>query len=204
MKVEEFFSEGIKLAKPEYWTIFFNYIIFILLIILASVTIIGLLVVPALMMGFIQFILRAGRGEKVDVGDSLSWGFQDGMWLNSLIFSFIAGLGITIGFLLLVVPGIYLSVAWFLGVYLLVDKGLKPMEALEKSRELVHEVGFWKVLIILLAMNMGVYIIALVIPFFGSLALLFLYPFVWMVQVAIYQRAIKGDTKLIDADFQED
>ena len=27
MKVEEFFSEGFRLAKTEYWTIFFNFLI---------------------------------------------------------------------------------------------------------------------------------------------------------------------------------
>ena len=47
MKVEEFFSEGFRLAKTEYWTIFFNFLIYILLIIIASITVIGLLIVPS-------------------------------------------------------------------------------------------------------------------------------------------------------------
>ena len=28
MKVEEFFSEGLRLTNPEYWTIFFNFLIY--------------------------------------------------------------------------------------------------------------------------------------------------------------------------------
>ena len=95
--------------------------------------------------------IQAGRGEEVDVGDSISWGFKDGMWLKSLIFLVVATIGILIGFLLLIIPGLYLSAAWFLGIYLLVDKGLSPMDALGKSRELVHEVGFWKVFITIFA-----------------------------------------------------
>ena len=95
-----------------------------------------------------------------------------------------------------------LSAAWFLGIYLLVDKGLSPMDALGKSRELVHEVGFWKVFITVFALSLGIQLISL-IPVLGLIAMLFLYPLVCMVYVAIYEHAIKGDTQAIDADFQE-
>ena len=77
MKVEEFFSEGFRLAKTEYWTIFFNFLIYILLIIIASITVIGLLIVPSLAVGLVRFTIRAGRGEEVDVGDSISWGLNE-------------------------------------------------------------------------------------------------------------------------------
>ena len=173
MKVEEFFSEGFRLAKTEYWTIFFNFLIYILLIIIASITVIGLLIVPSLAVGLVRFTIRAGRGEEVDVGDSISWGFKDGMWLKSLIFLVVATIGILIGFLLLIIPGLYLSAAWFLGIYLLVDKGLSPMDALGKSRELVHEVGFWKVFITVFALSLGIQLISL-IPVLGLIAMLFL------------------------------
>ena len=106
-----------------------------------------------------------------------------------------------IGFLLLIIPGLYLSAAWFLGIYLLVDKGLSPMDALGKSRELVHEVGFWKVFITVFALSLGIQLISL-IPVLGLIAMLFLYPLIVMVYVAIYEHAIKGDAKAIDADFQ--
>ena len=202
MKAEEFFSEGLRLAKPEYWTIFFNFLIYVLLIVIASITVIGLLIVPSLAVGLVRFTIRAGRGEEVDVGDSLSWGFKDGMWWKSLVFFVVATIGILIGFVLLILPGIYLSVAWFLGFYLLIDKGLAPMEALGRSRDLVHEVGFWKVLIILFAMSIGLQLIAL-IPVLGIVGNIFLWPLVAMVQFAIYEHAIKGDTKTADADFQK-
>ena len=76
------------------------------------------------------------------------------------------------------------------------------MEALGKSRELVHEVGFWKVFIILFAMGIGLQLIALV-PVLGLVGNIFLWPLVAMVQFAIYEHAIKVDTKTADADFQE-
>ena len=77
------------------------------------------------------------------------------------------------------------------------------MEALGKSRELVHAIGFWKVFIIIFAMSIGLQLISL-IPILGVIVTLFLYPLVIMVYVAIYEHAIKGDTQAIDADFQED
>jgi len=202
MKVEEFFSEGLRLAKPEYWTIFFNFLIYFILIVIALVTVIGLLIVPSLAVGLVRFTIRVGRGEEVDVGDSLSWGFKDGMWWKSLVFCVIATIGMIIGFMLLILPGLYLSAAWFLGIYLLVDKGLAPMEALSKSRELVHEVGFWKVFIIIFAMSIGMQLIAL-IPVLGIVINAFLWPLVVMVYVAIYEHAIKGEEKKIDADPEE-
>jgi len=202
MKVEEFFSEGLRLAKPEYWTIFFNFLIYFILIVIALVTVIGLLIVPSLAVGLVRFTIRVGRGEEVDVGDSLSWGFKDGMWWKSLVFCVIATIGMIIGFMLLILPGLYLSAAWFLGIYLLVDKGLAPMEALSKSRELVHEVGFWKVFIIIFAMSIGMQLIAL-IPVLGIVINAFLWPLVVMVYVAIYEHAIKGEEKKIDSDPEE-
>ena len=202
MKVEEFFSEGFRISKPKYWTIFFNFLIYGVLIVIAAITIIGLLIVPSLAVGLVRFTIRAGRGEEVDVGDSISWGFKEGMWLKSLIFCVVATIGILIGFLLLIIPGLYLSAAWFLGIYLLVDKGLSPMEALGRSRELVHEVGFWKVFITVFALSLGIQLISL-IPVLGLLAMFFIYPLACMVYVAIYEYAIKGSSKAIDADFQE-
>tara|TARA_B100001250_G_scaffold125773_2_gene107003 strand:+ start:128 stop:361 length:234 start_codon:yes stop_codon:yes gene_type:complete len=77
------------------------------------------------------------------------------------------------------------------------------MEALGKSRELVHAIGFWKVFIIIFAMSIGLQLISL-IPILGVIVAFFLYPLVIMVYVVIYEHAIKGDTQAIDADFQED
>ena len=76
------------------------------------------------------------------------------------------------------------------------------MEALGRSRELVHEVGFWKVFITVFALSLGIQLISL-IPVLGLLAMFFIYPLACMVYVAIYEHAIKGSSKAIDADFQE-
>ena len=202
MKVEEFFSEGFRLAKPEYWTIIFNCLIYLIVGIVAIFSIVGWLALPSLVAGFTRFTLRAARGSEVDVGDSMSWAFKDGMWSKSLVYGLVSTLGILIGFLLLIIPGLYLMAAWALGWFLLVEERIRPMEALARSRELVHEIGFWKVFITIIVLQIGTQLIQL-IPYVGPLLLLFLYPLIVMVYVSIFEHAIKGDTQAIDADFQE-
>ena len=188
IRVEEYFSIGFQLGKRTYWTIFFNFLIYIILGICASITVVGILVLPALFAGFTRFLLKAARGEEVDVGDSLSEGFKNGMWWQALIFSILTFFGIIVGFLLLILPGLYLSTAWILGFYLLVDKGMLPLEALGKSRELVHQLGFWKIFVIVVGLGIATQLIA-IIPFLGLL-LIFLLPFIIMIYVAIYENAI--------------
>ena len=202
MKVEEFFSEGFRLAKPEYWTIIFNCLIYLIVGIVAIFSIVGWLALPSLVAGFTRFTLRAARGSEVDVGDSMSWAFKDGMWSKSLVYGLVSTLGILIGFILLIIPGLYLIAAWALGWFLLVEERIRPMEALARSRELVHEVGFWKVFITIIVLQIGTKLIQL-IPYVGPLLLLFLYPLIVMVYVSIFEHAIKGDAQAIDADFQE-
>ena len=202
MKVEEFFSEGFRLAKPEYWTIIFNCLIYLIVGIVAIFSIVGWLALPSLVAGFTRFTLRAARGSDVDVGDSMSWAFKDGMWSKSLVYGLVSTLGILIGFILLIIPGLYLIAAWALGWFLLVEERIRPMEALARSRELVHEIGFWKVFITIIVLQIGTQLIQL-IPYVGPLLLLFLYPLIVMVYVSIFEHAIKGDTQAIDADFQE-
>ena len=202
MKVEEFFSEGFRLAKPEYWTIIFNCLIYLIVGIVAIFSIVGWLALPSLVAGFTRFTLRAARGSDVDVGDSMSWAFKDGMWSKSLVYGLVSTLGILIGFILLIIPGLYLIAAWALGWFLLVEERIRPMEALARSRELVHEIGFWKVFITIIVLQIGTQLIQL-IPYVGPLLLLFLYPLIVMVYVSIFEHAIKGDAQAIDADFQE-
>ena len=202
MKVEEFFSEGFRLAKPEYWTIIFNCLIYLIVGIVAIFSVVGWLALPSLVAGFTRFTLRAARGEEVDVGDSMSWAFKDGMWSKSLVYGVVSSLGIFIGIILMIIPGLYLWAAWALGWFLLVEERIRPMEALARSRELVHEVGFWKVFITIIVLQIGIQLIQL-IPYVGPLLVLFLYPLIVMVYVSIFEHAIKGDRQTIDADFQE-
>ena len=58
-----------------------------------------------------------------------------------IVLGILYGLAFTLGLLLLVIPGIWLSVALALGFYLLITEGLGPIDALNRSRNLVK--GNW-------------------------------------------------------------
>ena len=194
LRTEEYFSSGFQLGKSNYWTIFLNYIVYCVLSLFLAITILGIFLLPALWVGFNKFLIRAARGENVDVGDSLSEGFKNGMWYKIIVFSILYTLLVVVGLMLLILPGIYLMIAWVFGYYLFIDKGMGPMQALGKSRELVHELGFWKVFAILLVIGIVLQLI-LLIPLIGFFISLFLFPFFVMVFLALYENAISDNAE---------
>ena len=105
IRTEEYFSIGFELGKRNYWTIFFNLLIYAVLCVCAAITAVGILIIPAILVGLIKFLLKAARGEEVDVGDSLSMGFENGMWWKALLFSIIYIVGIALGLMLLIASG---------------------------------------------------------------------------------------------------
>jgi uncharacterized membrane protein len=79
--------------------------------------------------------------------------------LNLALTYLLMGLMIILGLMLLVIPGIYLMVAYSLALVLLVDKDLGPWEALETSRKAIHKcwfsvLGLWILLGLILVVAM--------------------------------------------------
>jgi uncharacterized membrane protein len=107
------------------------------------------------------------------------------MWWKSLLISLVIIIGCLLGTILLVIPGIYLMTVWSFGFYLLVDKNMKPLEALEKSREIVHQAGFWNIFVLLLllpfALGLPTYI-----PVIGWIWYLISFPFITMIGAIVY------------------
>ena len=188
IRAEECFSIGFELGKRNYWTIFFNFLIYAVVCVCAAITVVGIFILPAIFVGLVKFLLKAARGEEEDVGDSLSAGFENGMWWKALLLSIIYIVGIALGLMLLIAPGLYLITAWVLGIYLLVDKEMLPIEALGKSRELVHQLGFWKIFAVVIALTITTELTS-IFPILG-LFVLFLMPFIMMTYIAVYENAI--------------
>ncbi len=184
--IDECFSQAIKLGKQNYWAIFFRFLITIILSVLAAFTIIGLFFIPAIIAGFYKFLIRSARGESKGIMDSWKYGFQNGMWLGSLLLLILMAIGIFVGYLLLLIPGIYLTVAWALAWFLLVDKGSTPTESMGQSRDLVHSLGFWRVFGVYLITTIAYQIIS-IIPVVNFL-IFFISPFYLMVFVAVYEK----------------
>ena len=185
--IEECFSFAFQLGKESYAEVLVRFLITIVLSVIAGITIIGILLVPALIAGLYKFLIRSARGESKGIMDSWEYGFQNGMWWKSLLLIILSALGISIGYLFLIIPGIYLSVAWLLVWFLIVDKDISVTESFGQSRALVHSLGFWRVFGVHMLSAIGFQVIAL-IPLVNILGF-FAIPFYLMIYVAIYEKA---------------
>ena len=76
---------------------------------------------------------------------------------NYLLLSVIMVFGIGLGYLLLIVPGVILSLMWVFGTLLVIDKGLPAIDALRKSKELTdgHKMTLFVNIIILSLLYMA-------------------------------------------------
>jgi len=105
---------------------------------------------------------------------------------------------VTIGFILLVIPGIYLFVGYILVLPLILDKGMGPWEALEASRKAIHK-KWWTVFGLCLVMVL-ISIVAM-IPL--GLGLIWTIPMFFVLTGVLYVRLFGSDTS-IEEDLEEE
>ena len=99
------------------------------------VGIIGYVVQSVVSLGWTRITLKLHDGQGVEMSDliepyPLIWKYIGA--------SILAGIAIAIGFLILVVPGVYLAIRLGFFPYAIVDGGSGPVEALQKSWELTR------------------------------------------------------------------
>jgi uncharacterized membrane protein len=81
-------------------------------------------------LGLLSITLDFRDGKSPEIEDLFS---NYRLFLKYFAASIIYGLMVAIGFILLIVPGIYLALKYTFYGYLIVDKGLGPIEALKES-----------------------------------------------------------------------
>ena len=86
-------------------------------------------------------VQRIAAGERVKLGTALKAAIRHvpAVALVGILYSF----GIAIGFVLLVIPGIWLSVVWYFGAQAAVVEGHSAWHALERSRDMVAD-RWWR------------------------------------------------------------
>lgn len=165
-------SRAWELVKARFWlTVGAAAIIYLLVGALGSVPILGavavLLLTYVLEGGLKWMLLRLVRGERAELGDAFA-GFNQ-RFTPLLLFSLVAELLTGVGFLLCILPGIYLTVCWFaFGPLLVIDKKLDFWPAMELSRKVVTKhwwsffglalVNFGILLLGILACGVGMFI----------------------------------------------
>jgi uncharacterized membrane protein len=123
----------------------------------------GTVIIFPLVAGFIIIALMLCRNQKTEFV-RFFWGFRHLVPL--LLFTIVSTTFILVGIMLLVVPGIYATVAYLFAPYLIVDKNIDFWPAMEVSRRKVnrHWFGIAAFCVVLLAIN-----IIACIPFFMGL-----------------------------------
>jgi hypothetical protein len=108
---------------------------------------------------FYYFLLKI-RGQPAAIGDAFA-GFTRA-FLNLLVIGLLVPLIVAVGFVCLIIPGIYLLVAYSLSTPLTVDKRLGFWEAMETSRQVVTR-NWWRMF--------GLLLLGIPIMILGGLAL---------------------------------
>jgi len=147
------------------------------------VTILSYPVLMPLMIGIIMLAINHSRGEEIDYRSIFNYYHLTGTLSLAAILIYIMTV---LGFVLLILPGIYLSIAYVFTLPLIVDKNMNVWEAMEFSRKSVTKHWF-KVfaLMFLLSLIMGVGILALGIGLIWAVPLMFvtlyglLYPLIF-------------------------
>jgi len=103
------------------------------------VGIIGFVVQSVISLGWTRITLKLHDGQGVEMSDliepyPLIWKYVGA--------SILAGIAISIGFLILIVPGVFLAIRLGFFPYAIVDGGAGPVEALQKSWEITKG-SFW-------------------------------------------------------------
>jgi hypothetical protein len=98
-----------------------------------------LVVTPIIAAICIHALHRIAEGERPSAGAVLVAGFEAFTPLFAAVL--LAALGIALGFVVLIVPGVYLAVRWYFVPQAVVIDGARGPAALSRSGELVQ--GFW-------------------------------------------------------------
>ena len=103
----------------------------------AGSAMVGVIINTPLMGGLFRYYLKKIRGEHAELADAFG-GFSQcflQLFLSGLVSSLLTG----VGFLLCLLPGIYLGIVWQLATPLTQDQGLAFWDGLEVSRKVLHQ-----------------------------------------------------------------
>jgi uncharacterized membrane protein len=120
-----------------------------------------LLVLPVISFGGDWMYLRFMRDERANIGDIFQ-GFKKG-YLNIVLANLCVAAIVGIGFILFIVPGIIFACRLAFVRYLVMDKGLDPVAAIEKSWFMTRGHG-WRIF--------GMYLLTLLMFFCGLVLLI--------------------------------
>lgn len=166
------------------------------IIALVGFSIVGTVIEWALTMGYIRIALNVHDKRDTGLGDLFSCLH---LLLKYFVFVLVGGLAIVVGFILLIVPGIYLSIKFFFAAYFIVDMECGGIEALRRSWKLTEHV-WWKIFGFVLLM----FLINAAGAMMCLVGLLFTVPISAMATAYVYRRLLDYQARYEPEPWQEE
>ena len=145
------------------------------------------LIVGLLSAGYIKYILTFVRTGKFDTNDIIET--IKTKWINIIIAVILTSIIVGVCFILFVIPGIIMSLAYAFVIFLVVDTDVSGNDALKESREMMK--GYkWDYFVFGLSFLGWI----LLVPFTLGVLLIWLYPYM-IVANAMYYDKLKHTKK---------
>ena len=133
---------------------------------------------------YLKYVLDFVRTGKFDANSIIEC--LKTKWLNLLIVSLITGIATTIGFMLLIVPGVIVAIGLGMAGLIVIDSDLSAIDAIKKSWEMMK--GYkWNYFVFLLSF-LGWIILA---PFTLFILFIWLIPYMTVAEVLYYEELKK-------------
>ena len=112
---------------------------------LFAITVIGLLALPSIVGGYIGSMIRLVLGNDVEIGDFIKLGLNDfGSLLGAKI---IYQIGVFIGCLFFILPGLYLMMKWSFVNHLIINQKKSIGDAFSESSNMTSGI-LWDIFVI--------------------------------------------------------
>ncbi|MBQ8611673.1 MAG: DUF975 family protein [Oscillospiraceae bacterium] len=192
MNYSEIRAEARAILKNNWGTAFVCMLIYSLLVGAVSnmVPLLSFVIGGPLAYGLVALYLGRARGTRMDV-NTLFAGFN--RFVDTLVLGLLQGLFVFLWSLLFVIPGVIKSYSYAMAFYIMHDEpGIKPMEALRKSEEMMKGykgslfglqlsfIGWWLLIIVTL-----------------GLASFFVAPYMQAATAIFYQR-LRGEATVLE------
>ena len=138
-----------------------------------------IVLIPTVTAGWVRGILAYLRNGDVPAFDEL-WSFDD--YFPVALMLLLGFAGVTIGYMLLFVPGVILNTWWLYALYFLLDRNLGVVEAFAASRDAVSRTGFFNHLVVLLILS----VLAAIGGLLSGLGTVFTTPFSLVFLTLVY------------------
>jgi uncharacterized membrane protein len=132
---------------------------------------------------FAGLAAKASRDEQISYTEIFNPAYRRQMGEFFLCAGFMY-IGTVVGFLMFIIPGYVIAIAWSLSLYLVVDKGMNPIEAISKSNNVTYG-NKWTIFGGMFVLSLIVFIVIAVVGWILSKIAVFLSVIVVIVLLLI-------------------